>query len=181
MKISNLKTKSFKNGFTLIELIIVSGIIALIASIVLASVSDSQIKGRNAATIQQVGAYENAIGLYIIHNNNRYPDVGDEDMHCVGSGDNTCLWGPLGEVSTETSGALVDLENHISGLPFVNTPILTGVSTYRGLLYQCNDSECRTANFYWPEINVNSCTKGTIHYTGTNGVICTQLAEGVRN
>lgn len=172
--------QNYKTGFTLIELIVVVGIIALLSSIVMSSISDSRQKAENTGTISQVREYETAIGLYLLNHQNNYPNVGDTEMHCIGSGNTSCLW-TGSEVETETSGPLVDLEDHIAGLPFVNSPTLNGVGTYKGLLYQCNDSNCKTANFYWPELNTESCTKGSVHYTGTNGVLCTELAEGSAN
>lgn len=188
MKLGNRKKEiGNRNGFTLIELIVVIAIIGLLASIISAGLSNSKIKGQNAAIIQQVSEYQKAVGLYIINNNNRYPDVGNTAAHCVGSGNKKCLWVGT-EISTESSGPLTNLESYIPGLPFVDTPILAGIGTYKGLIYACNDINCNTANFYWPEINATSCTKGTIHpitlqapYTGTNGVLCTQSAEGGSN
>lgn len=170
-----------KKGFTLIELIVVIAIISLLSSIVLAALADSKDKAINVGIIQQVREYETAIGLYIINNQNRYPNVGDTDMHCIGSGSTPCLWVGV-EIPIEASGPLVSgLGDHITGLPFVNTPTLTAVATYKGLLYQCNDAQCRSANFYWPEFNTTSCTHGDIFWPGSNGVLCTQLAEGVRD
>lgn len=168
-------------GFTLIELIVVIAIIALLASIVLVSISDVQIKGRNAGVIEQVSEYQKAVALYVASNNGNYPNVGDTDPHCVGAS-GSCVF--VGD-SIATDNTLDALEEFISGLPFVTTLTLTGVGTYSGLIYQCNDANCRTANFYWPEINVSSCTKGTTYLDEddgtTNGVLCTELAEGGSN
>ncbi len=176
--------KNLRAGFTLIELIVVIAIIALLSSIVMAGLSDARTKARNASVMQQVHEYQTAVSLYIINHQNRYPDVGDIDMHCVGSGDIPCLWVGV-EIEPDADAPLTDLEPYIRGLPFVNTDTLGGVGTYRGLLYQCNDADCRTANFYWPEFNVGSCSKGTEHdfivpegEIQPNGVLCTQLAEG---
>jgi|GEM_PF-3249135 len=188
MKLGNSKKEILKrSGFTLIELLVVIAIIGLLASIISANLSSSRIKGKNSAIIQQVSEYQKAVSLYIINNNNKYPDVGNIAAHCVGSGNEKCLWVGT-EIATESSGPLKDLDAYIPSLPFIDTPILTGIGTYRGLIYACNDSDCNTANFYWPEINVTKCTKGTIHpitlqapYIGTNGVLCKQSAEGGSN
>ena len=102
------KEKGNRNGFTLIELLVVIAIIGLLASVISANLADSKIKSQNSATIQQVSEYQKAITLYIINNQNRYPDVGDTAMHCVGSGSKQCLW--VGNpISTESSGPLTNL------------------------------------------------------------------------
>lgn len=51
-------------GFTLVELLIVVAIIAIIAGIVLGSLSESRIKGRDASKIRSMNEVQKALGLY---------------------------------------------------------------------------------------------------------------------
>lgn len=170
--------EKYKKGFTLIELIVVIGIIALLSSIIMTSMSGAKIKAKNTGAISQIREYQTAIGLYLLENGNKYPNVGDTAVHCIGSGNNKCLWAGT-EFSTESSGSLVILEKHIRGLPFVDTGTLSSnTGEFKGLLYRCNDASCKTASFYWPEIGVTTCNKGSSYYVGFNGLICTELAEG---
>jgi len=54
-----------KKGFTLIELLVVISIIALLSSIVLASINSARDKARISETIQNLRAIETAFSLYL--------------------------------------------------------------------------------------------------------------------
>lgn len=56
--------KNSKKGFTLIELLVVVAIIGLLSAIVLASLSTSRMKGRDARRISDVGQIQLALELY---------------------------------------------------------------------------------------------------------------------
>lgn len=60
-------------GFTLIELIVVIGIIGLLASVVTASLGKSRSKAEVAKVLSDYRAVSNAIELYRQSNNNTYP------------------------------------------------------------------------------------------------------------
>lgn len=66
--------KNTKKGFTLIELITVVAIIALLSTFVVASLSSSRQKSRDAQRIQAMKQVQNALELYR-SDNNSYPDV----------------------------------------------------------------------------------------------------------
>lgn len=57
-----MQKKSF--GFTLIELLVVIAIIGILASVVLASLSASRTKGRDAKRIQDIKSIETALALF---------------------------------------------------------------------------------------------------------------------
>ena len=60
-----IRSSSLKQaGFTLIELLVVIAIIGILASIILASLSTSQAKGRDARRVSDIKQIELALGLY---------------------------------------------------------------------------------------------------------------------
>src|SRR5438045_1746731 len=60
-------------GFTMIELLVVVAIIGLLATIVLASLSNSRRKARDARRVADVKELENAVHLYVSVNNGLSP------------------------------------------------------------------------------------------------------------
>ncbi len=70
--------RNSKNGFTLIELIVVVGIIALLAVIVIVSLGSAKSQGDDAARISSVSEIKSALQIYLIDNNS-YP-AGDQSV-----------------------------------------------------------------------------------------------------
>ncbi|MBM3271813.1 type II secretion system protein [Candidatus Kaiserbacteria bacterium] len=56
------RARSATSGFTIIELLVVIAIIGLLASVVMASLTNSQAKGRDARRLQDLRSMANAIG-----------------------------------------------------------------------------------------------------------------------
>lgn len=67
--------KNFKKGFTLIELLVVISIIGLLSAVVLSSLSNARMKGRDARRISDIRQLRNALELYR-SDNGRYPSSG---------------------------------------------------------------------------------------------------------
>jgi prepilin-type N-terminal cleavage/methylation domain-containing protein len=65
----------FTTGFTLIEILIVIGIIAIIATVVLVAINPARqfAQARNTQRISNVNAILNAIGQFVADNQGRYP------------------------------------------------------------------------------------------------------------
>lgn len=61
-----------RQGFTIIELLVVIAIIAILASVVLASLSSTQAKARDARRMEDVGNIQKALALYTV-SHGRYP------------------------------------------------------------------------------------------------------------
>lgn len=62
-----------KKGFTLIELLVVIAIIALLSSVVLASLNSARAKARDAKRVQDIQQLVRAVSLYASDNNGNYP------------------------------------------------------------------------------------------------------------
>ena len=58
----------YQKGFTLIELLVVISIIGMLSSVVLASVAQARVKGKDAARMNQIHQIDLAIQLYISTN-----------------------------------------------------------------------------------------------------------------
>ncbi len=82
---------SYKRGFTLIELLVVIAILGILASVVLMSLSEARIKGRDAGRKSQVQEILKGLELYYTDGSS-YPDDGDVDntkgstLTTIGSG-----------------------------------------------------------------------------------------------
>lgn len=115
-----LKKKFYTTaGFTLLELLIVFGIIALIISIFVASTAQSRINTRNAAVLSQIGEYEKALNLYYA-DNGAFPGSASvaarKTERCLGEGpNNNGCWTGAGSADSYLTAALVP--GYMSELP----------------------------------------------------------------
>lgn len=70
-----MKNPHSRRGFTLIEILVVISIISVLSSIVLASISQVQAKGRDSRRTQNLVQFRNALELYASNHNGQYPPV----------------------------------------------------------------------------------------------------------
>lgn len=158
----NMNTSKNK-GFTLIELLVVIAIIGILSSVVLASLQNARQRAQNAATIEQVRQYQNAIALFVSENG-YYPYPGPQSptggIYCLGPSGTNCTWigASLNAPSSGTSdfakinvenkffaknnffikiAEAAKLSNYIS-LPKVNTPrTVINNAASEGAVYVC--------------------------------------------
>jgi prepilin-type N-terminal cleavage/methylation domain-containing protein len=126
--------KTEKNGFTLIEILMVIAIIGLLAVIVLASLKESRTKAENQAGNLTVKQYVNALELFHTDDPSLpFPDDGGGDICMVcPSGAGICAPG------TDDGVALADFHSDL--LPYISTPTAcryTGPADF-GVLYRCS-------------------------------------------
>lgn len=110
---------STKRGFTLIELLVVIAIIALLSSLVFASLSTARAKSRDARRIADLRQIQTALEMYF-DTNNVYPSIGI-----------TSYIAPLPQMQfTSTTSALYTalVPSYIATLP--NDPL---IASYTGL------------------------------------------------
>ncbi len=89
-RFSTIKNQS-KSGFTLIELLVVIAIIGLLSSVVLASVSTTRLKARDARRLTEIVQIQLAFQLYL-DNNINYPPSGASFWVCLGHTTTETCW-----------------------------------------------------------------------------------------
>jgi prepilin-type N-terminal cleavage/methylation domain-containing protein len=92
-------TKKSNQGFTLIELMVVIAIIGLLASTVLASLSNTRTRARDASRLVEAREVMKALELYRVQNNNQYPCSGPVTGL---AGDLNCAAGTTNGAATST-------------------------------------------------------------------------------
>lgn len=132
-----------RQGFTIVELLIVVVVIAILAAITIVSYNGIQDRAYNAKVVAAVDAYTKAVRLYNIQNG-RFPDVGPTGVTCLGraadfpaSGDwpaGVCKMESMNNGPAEYTYAVdslhTDLSTMVSQLP--DPKIREATETYSG-------------------------------------------------
>jgi prepilin-type N-terminal cleavage/methylation domain-containing protein len=144
-------------GFTLIELLVVVGIIALLSSVVLVSLSKARTSARNTERVAQVGEYIKAFEQFQV-NARSYPGgTVQQGRYCLGDRPQDSCYGGL---YFENAALNADAGLYIKPLPAGND---TNVP-YTGYVYSCTQKSgnfCNGFDLIWFLEGVNqTCTPG---------------------
>ena len=147
-----------RKGFTLIELMVVISIIALLSSVVLASVSSARQKASDVVATARVKEYTNAL-LQIRNSDDTFPHAG-YTTYCLGN-NTSCPVNGIHDSAVDSS-----IDYYFPGSPPVNSPPVNCSSSglTNGLAYQCMDSgNCTKLYLSW-------CMRGNATCPGGIGV-----------
>lgn len=137
-----------KKGFTLIELLITVSIIAFLASIVVAGLTDARAGARNSQRNELARQYINALGLYFSEYGD-FPDNGANAV-CLGAGypSNNCS---LVSGITRSESATVNsaISEFMPGLPASLEQVRISGGAVYGILYECSDVQCKSYSITW--------------------------------
>jgi prepilin-type N-terminal cleavage/methylation domain-containing protein len=165
-----MKNHKIKNkGFTLIELMVVIGIIALVSSVVLSSLTQAKAQADNTKQIADYRVVLNAL-LQFKQDNGYYPYTNITDTYtCIGNySDNNCI------VTNATISNNIDINNslnkYISSYKFLDkiVPItyssgpIALTKNYKGFVIGCNENDgnnhCKKGLLLFPALkNAKSC------------------------
>lgn len=82
----NNKNQMFNKGFTLLELLVVIGIIGILISLITVSFTSAQKSGRDSRRRQDLTSIQNAMEQYYAQNNFTYPACACTDNPASGNG-----------------------------------------------------------------------------------------------
>lgn len=164
--------KEAKNGFTIVELLIVIVVIAVLAAITVVAFNGIQLRARNSQTFSAVNTYYKALIAYASVNST-YPTVAANGVSaqgsCLGSDypSNAC-WGAGAGQRLESAGLMSALGTTISRAPMPGLRSSVSAGQYRGVLFipaSSNwtlDGVARDWLLYAVEGSSTRCEAGTI-------------------
>jgi len=176
-------TRVRTGGFTLIELLVVVSIIALLSSLMLASIVEARNQAHNAKVKQEINQYETALFQYM-DENGEYPDPGDNDTYCLGDDyeNDTCGYETT-HSSEHTALKEQSFKKYISGLPSSKRIVNLNGSEYNGYWYECENrvgGKCTSVKIWWllESASEEACGDAENTYKDSDGtVICTDTIE----
>lgn len=144
-----MKTTNTQKGFTLIELMVVVSIIALLSSIVVASLTDARGGAKNNVRNETARQYITAMALY--HGEyGHYPKQGldNDNIVCLGSDHpgNSCR--VMGQ-RTENSVVNNAISEFAPSNPASLEKTVSDGVEYFGIQYRCTDNSCADYSMYW--------------------------------
>ena len=163
-------------GLTLIELLIVISIIGVLSSVILASLTQARIKGRNTARNQINLEYVKATELFRSQYG-VYPNIGNIDsfdLKCIGTWASTCIGGFSPDNTLNTA-----LAEFIPGPPTNNQPSIPDDAN--GTAYGCSEvgATCTNYELWWfLEGDNRSCGQGNPRTSPPNYTLCKYRSSG---
>jgi prepilin-type N-terminal cleavage/methylation domain-containing protein len=164
-----MKTTEQQKGFTLIELLVVISIIALLSSVVLATLSDARARARNTNRTQIAKQYQNALELYH-SDNNGYPcgdcasDVSGANQYCLGVPTNENCYA---ESVPGSDTLMTALQSYIPDLPSNEERVNINGSNFNGILFRCDevgDNICNSYSLIWVTEGLDdNCGGGNVY------------------
>jgi prepilin-type N-terminal cleavage/methylation domain-containing protein len=162
-----------RDGFTIVELLIVVVVIAILATITIVSFNGIQARAKNTTFLANIDAYEKGLRLYYAEHST-YPSTLSGGVYrqvCLGEnyvaesgfsanrcGSDTVLAGITDVTSSDLAvmnSVNTQLKAYISPLPDASKMVfsLSGTTMYRGIIYQGGDDNAgngpfATLNYY---------------------------------
>ncbi len=173
-----LRSSQAPKGFTLIELLVVIAIIAILSSVVIASLNSARIKARNANRLSQIKEYKTALEFYY----DKYGGYPDNTANAVNT------WSCLGDYPGTTCWSAGNQnEDAVIATPlaaFISLPAGDTVTGLQGFIYSCkvrnSSNMCTSYDVRWPmEGANNTCGNETVNNPNFNS-LGTTLCDMIR-
>ena len=148
-----MKKYNLQSGFTLIDLLVTIAVISFLSSILLISVVNVRIKGRNTFTAKAVDQYITSFQAYY-NDYGRYPNTGAPDLnyYCIGAP--ACFVSGVWPTNAAINNALYPA--YVAKLTNVSPkPLDIGfgaANSWQGLAYSCTqwtNSPCSSITLRW--------------------------------
>lgn len=171
--------KSDKQGFTLIEILVVIAVLGLLTSIALVGFNAVRQKSRNAKRMSDAGQYATALKM-IFNETGSYPAPprisASYDLYCLGDFPNNTCWRDQEAYKpaisfVENAELNASVARYFPALPINSLPWAGGTTlklyAYRCIDYSSDNTKCDKAEiFYGLEGNTAPCPAGEANYTG---------------